>query len=250
VFSAIRRIFRSQTAVEEQRNNPALEAIVQEASLIYDRIPLREHIAEARRAELSRELYLEINRICNSRQPSANCRENYAAAMLETASYQVLMIPASPEADDSGLRGQPGITGELGTYLIDLFKKNDRLRAAMFGEEGVVDYADYRVLLQRLYWESVWLLETLNAARSELDNVASGENWHDMFLYAACVNAENSYRWDLELPPAFDPDIARKASTAYSMFTDIVMSGVENPAEEWREYYQGSGIPMPNGFDK
>ena len=227
-----------------------MEAIVYEASLIYDRIPLREFVSEERRVELSRELYLTINRICSARQPSAICREKYATAMLEMASYQVLMIPAPPDADDSGLRGQPGITGELGTYLVDFFKKNDRLRAAMFGEEGIAEYADYRNLLQRLYWESVWLLETLHAARNELDDADTAENWHDMFLYAACVNAENSYRWDLELPPAFDPDIAKQASTAYSMFTDIVMSGAENPAAEWRDYYYDSGIPMPESFGR
>lgn len=225
-----------------------MEAIVYEASLIYDRIPLREFVSEERRVELSRELYLTINRICNAREPSAICREKYAAAMLEMASYQVLMIPAPPDTDDSGLRGQPGITGELGPYLVEFFKKNDRLRAAMFGEEGIAEYADYHTLLQRLYWESVWLLDTLHAARNELDDADTVENWHDMFLYAACVNAENSYRWDLELPPAFDPDIAKKASTAYSMFTDIVMSGAKNPAAEWRDYYHDSGIPMPESF--
>jgi hypothetical protein len=248
VIRRIGRLFRARTAVEERRENPALEAIVRESSLIYGRIPLNGLIAEARRSELSREIFLEINRICNSREPATVCREKYAAAMLQTASFQVLMIPAHPQSDESGLRDQPGITGELNQHLVDLFRKSDRLRAALFGEEGIVTKADYQDLLQRLYWESYWLLETLNAARAELGDAESGEDWHKLFLHAACVNAENGYRWDLELPPAFDIDIAKEAANAYSMFTDIVMSGAKDPAAEWRDYYQGSGIPMPESL--
>lgn len=239
------RLFGARTAVEERRQNPALEATVRESAVIYDRLPLRDFISEERRAELGRELYLEINRICNCRHPATVCREKYAAAMLEMAAFQVLMIPASPQEDVFELRGQPGITGELNSHLVELFKKNDRLRTAIFGEDDIVDYADYWQLLQRLYWESVWLLETLNVARIELGDSIDEESWHEIFLHAACVNAEHGYRWDLELPAAFDARISKEASNAYSMFTDIVISGAADPAAEWREYYRDSGIPMP-----
>jgi hypothetical protein len=47
------------------------------------------------------------------------------------------------------------------------------------------------------------------------------------------------------MPAAFDESIARKVCTAYSMFTDIVISGEKDPAQEWHSYYQDSGIPMP-----
>jgi hypothetical protein len=239
-------LFGARTAVEAQRRNPALEATVRESAKVYDRIPLREFISDERRAELARELYLEVNRICNSKQPATICREKYAAAMLELASYQVLMIHASPHEDASGLREQPGVTGDLSRYLVDLFRKSDELRAAKFGEIEMKSKADHRKLVQRLFWESYWILETLNAARIELgDSIAEGD-WSEAFLHAACVNAEHAYRRDLELPPAFEAAIANKASTAYSMFTDIVMSGAKDPAAEWREYYEGSGIPMPD----
>jgi len=248
VIRRIGRLFRTRTAVEAQRENPALEATVRESSLIYSRTPLSELISEARQSELSREIYLEINRICSSREPAAVCREKYAAAMLQTASFQVLTIPARPQPDESGLRGQPGISGELNQHLVDLFRKSDRLRAAIFGEEGISTKADYQALLQRLFWERYWILETLNAARMELGDSEPGDCWHKPFLHAACVDAENGYRRDLDLPPAFDADIARAAANAYSMFTDIVMSGVEDPAGEWRDYYHDSGIPMPENL--
>jgi hypothetical protein len=50
------------------------------------------------------------------------------------------------------------------------------------------------------------------------------------------------------MPPAFAEDIAKLASTAYSIFTDIVLSGDANPATEWRDYYKDYNIPTPT-FD-
>lgn len=240
------RLFGSRTAVETQRRNPVLAAVVQESALVYDRIPLRDFISDERRAEQARELYLVINRICNSKNPVAACREEYAAAMLDLAELQVLMIRPSNDEEASGLWQQPGITGELNQHLVQLFRKNDDLRAAKFGLPGIDSQADHWILVQRLYWERFWLLGTLNAARIELGDHIDGSDWHESFLHAASVNAEHAYRRNLELPPAFEESIAQKASNAYSMFTDIVISGEKDPAEEWRNYYRDSGIPMPH----
>lgn len=245
MFSWIGRLFGARTAVEKQRENPIVGSVVQTSAEVYSRIPLCDFIGEERRAELARELYLEVNRICNSTEPASACREKYAAAMLETASYQVLVIRPAPEDDSSSLRGLPGITGELNAHLVDLFKRNDHLRTVIYGEEGVKNHADYSRVVQRLYWESYWLLETLNAARIALGDSVDDGDWDNAFLHAASVNAEHAYRWDLELPPAFDKDVAKEAANAYSMFTDIVMSGARDPVAEWRNYYQGRGIPMP-----
>jgi len=232
-----------------QRQNPVLASVVNQSAQIYDRIPLCDFIDEARRAELARELYLLVNRICNSKRPVSACREKYAAAVLELAAFQVLMIKPSAEEGLRDLWNQPGITGELNDYLIELFERNDSLRAAKFGLPGVDSKADHWLLVQRLYWEHFWLVETLRAARLELGDSAGDRDWHAAFLHAACVNAEHAYRWNLELPPAFEEGVAREATAAYSMFTDIVMSGESDPAAEWRNYYHSSGIPMPD-FDQ
>jgi len=246
VSSWFGRLFGSRTAVEMQRENPVLASVVNQSAQVYDRIPLRDFIDEERRAELARELYLVVSRICSSKRPASACREKYAAAMLELAAFQVLMIKPTAEEDVGDIWNQPGVTGELNDHLVELFKKNDDLRAAKFGHPGVDSKADHWLLVQRLYWEHYWLLETLKAARVELGDSAGDRDWHEAFLHAACVNAEHAYRWNLELPPAFEEGIAREATTAYSMFTDIVMSGEKDPASEWRNYYQDSGIPMPD----
>ncbi len=68
------------------------------------------------------------------------------------------------------------------------------------------------------------------------------------FKHAACANYEHIYRREAGLPPAFDEDTAALAPTAYSIFTDIVLSGAKDPDLEWREYYKDSNIPIPK-FD-
>jgi hypothetical protein len=122
-------LFGARTAVEAGRSNPVLRSVVKKAAVIYDQIPLRDYISEETRFELSRQLFLEINGICNAADPVLACRDKLAKTMLKFASYQVLVIPPAPEEDPSGLRGQPGITGELKARLDQLVQRNDELRA-------------------------------------------------------------------------------------------------------------------------
>jgi hypothetical protein len=56
------------------------------------------------------------------------------------------------------------------------------------------------------------------------------------------------YRRELDMPPAFAEDVAKAASLAYAIFSDIVLSGDENPVTEWRDYHKNCDIPTPT-FD-
>jgi len=218
---------------------------MRQSALTFEQIPLRDFIDEQRREELARKFFLEISKICNARDPVTACRDQFATIVLKLASYQVLVIPPEPENDPSGLRGQPGISGELATHLDVLFRKNDDLRSAKFRVADTKSGQDHCRLVQKWFWETHWWLETLNATRIELGDSNPDNDWFWPFLHAACAHHEHVYRWELELRPAFDDSIAGEASTAYSMFADIVLSGAKDPAEEWRNYYSNSGIPMP-----
>ena len=248
MFRWLGRLFGARTAVEASRDNPVLHAVVSESAVIYDRIPLRDFITEQTRSELGRQLFLKINAICNAADPVQACREKLANSMLKFATYQVLVIPPTPEEDPSGLRGQPGITGELKEQLVQIAQKCDGLRTEMLEATDSRSYDALWEVLQRLYWISYWTLETIDAARIELGDVEQGYDWYRSFMHAACANQEHIYRWELEMPPAFSEDVAKLASTAYSIFTDIVLSGEENPAAEWRHYHKDCNIPTPS-FD-
>ena len=234
--------------METGRENPVLHAAVKKSAVLYDQIPLRDYITEEDRHELSRQLFLEIHRICSALDPVLACRDKLVKTMLKFASYQVLVIPPAPEEDPSGLRGQPGITGELKARLDQVVQRNEELRAEMYEATDSRSYEALWEVVQRSYWKTYWFLKSFDAVRVELNDVEKGHDWYDSFRHAACANQEHVYRWELEMPPAFAEDIAKLASTAYSLFTDIVLSGDANPATEWRDYYKDSNIPTPT-FD-
>ena len=246
MFDWAKNLFGGGSAAEKKRQNPVVAVAVQQSAVVYSEIPLHQFIDKSRHSELARRLFLEINRLCNSREPAVACRERFTECMLQLAAYQVLVIPPPPAEDRSALRAQPGVSGQLGEHLTALFEKNDELRSAYFRDGGDQEVPDYWNFAQRRFWELYWELETLDAARLAIGDATPPDDWKIPFLHAACVDREHHYRWQLDLSPAFDAGIAREAAEAYSVFTDIVVSGTQNPAFEWREYYRGSGIPMPD----
>ena len=222
-----------------------MRATVQKSAEIYDRIPLTEFISEEERSQLSRQLYLEINSICNAADPVATCRERLATAMLKMASYQVLMIPPPPENDPSGLRSQPGITGELKENLVQLSERNGDLRSEIRKKAETADFDLIWQVVQQSYWKAYWIVETINAARIALDDFNEAIDWYKPFMHAACANYEHIYRRDLEMPSAFGSEMAQLAANAYSLYTDIILSGATDPDAEWRDYHKDSDIPLP-----
>jgi hypothetical protein len=209
-------LFGARTAVEAGRSNPVLRSVVKKAAVIYDQIPLRDYISEETRFELSRQLFLEINGICNAADPVLACRDKLAKTMLKFASYQVLVIPPAPEEDPSGLRGQPGITGELKARLDQLVQRNDELRAEIYEATDSRSHEALWEVVQRSYWKTYWFLKSIDAVRIELNDVEKGHDWYNSFTHAACANQEHVYRWELEMPPAFAEDRHRRSITELS----------------------------------
>lgn len=242
----LKGLFGGDTAIDTRRKNPVVLAAVQKSAEIYECTPLRDLIGVAERDKLSRDLFLEIHRICSSRDPAAACRESLAATMLKFAQYQVLVIPPVPEEDVSGLRSQPGISGELKSHIVELAKRSENLRTDLFGMADRQDADSVWEVILALFWKSYWRLETINAARIELGDHISAGDWYRPFMHAACASAEHVYRHTLEMPPAFEEDVAKPVSTAYSIYTDIVVSGAADPDSEWRDYFKDSNIPTPH----
>jgi hypothetical protein len=216
------------------------------SSRIFDGIPLQNFIDDDERGALARELFLEINGICNAFDPVVACREKLAQTMIRFASFQVLVIPPLPEPDPTDLRSQPGISGELTEHLVQIAENNYELRSELYGEMDSPTFDNLWESLQRAYWQTYWFLETFNAARLELGDYQDDHDWFMSFKHAACANYEHIYRREINLPSVFDENLAAIAPTAYSIFTDIVLSGAENPELEWRDYYKDSDIPAPN----
>jgi hypothetical protein len=239
------KVFGSPTAVVAGRSDPGFLSAVQNSALIFQAMPEKLHLDEATRQRLARQLYLELHEVFNAASPVDALRQKIAGAMLRFSLFQVLLIPPAPEPDASGLRGLPGITGALARKLNVVVNANGELRTALY------EYADPKqgtpadVLLRRAHAESSWCLQTFNAVRKDLEDLTEGRDWYRPFMFAACTNQENSYRRDIGMPPAFDAGLAAIAPVAYSLFTDIVLSGAEDPLFEWFDYHRDTGIPMP-----
>lgn len=246
MVSWLGELFKSRTAVQAGRENPILKNTVRRSAQIYKRSPLRDFISKDTQEALSRRLYLDINEICNALDPVAACREKLATAMMKFAAYQVLVIPPEPEEDQSGLRGQPGITGELQEHVIRIVETNHELRSDLSGPSSSISHEQVWKFVQRSYWHSHWFLETINGARIELGDFAEENDWYLPFKHAACVTYEGTYRREIDLPCAFDDESSRMAIMAYPIFTDIVLAGDKFPDREWREYHKDSDVPMPN----
>jgi len=160
------------------------------------------------------------------------------------------IAPPPPAPDASGLRGLPGISGELQAHLQTIVRNNSDLHEARYDNTEPLSISPVPLLLRRAFVESNWMLQTFNALREELATEDQASEWYRPFLFAACSNQENSYRREIGLPPAYDPQIAAAAPMAYSLFTDIVMSGAGDPLQEWLDYHRDSGIPMPRFTDQ
>lgn len=247
MFGWIGKLFGERTAAGRGREGDTVDTAAQASAHVYDRIPLNKFIDEARRNELARALYLEINRVCNTADPVSVCREELVRSVLELASYQVLVIPPPPAEDPTGMRGQPGVTGELQGGIVELCMRDDDLRSAVYGKTESRDFDDLFAVIRQLYWETCWRAGTLNATRLALGDGTTDNDWYDAFVHAACVSLEHKYRWELELPAAFDESLAREAANAYAVFTDIVISGSPDPVREWRDFCAAGPVPVP-GF--
>ena len=243
----IRDLFTRRTAVRDIRENPLLRASVARASEIFQQTPLVELLDESKQNALSRRLYLELNEVCNASQPRVVCRDKLVASMLSFAPLQVVMIPPPPAEDESGLRKLPGITGELHTRLADLLSADTDLRTkiAMHATNGAGAAADDASrALQLSYWANYWFLESFNATRIEIGDTLESGDWYRPFMHAACANQEDVFRRKLDLPPAFEKDIAQVVVTAFSIYTDVVVSGADDPDREWQDYCVSTGVPL------
>ena len=247
MFGWLGKLFGARSAAESKQRDPNVKAIVKASSEAYADTPLNRLLDSASAERIARDLYLEINGICNAAEPVSALREKLAAGMLRFSLYQVLVLKPEPEDDKSGLRGMPGITGELAPYIERLVPRNIALREDVHASPHYSDGTDLVALVTLEYWKNHWRLATLDAARRQLGDAPTESDWFFAFKHAACANQENLYRIDLDLPSAFDPAVARTAPTACSIFTDIVVAGAESPLDEWREYHAGQPVPEPGG---
>jgi hypothetical protein len=188
---------------------------------------------------VAEEMIEEVAKVVTSPDPRMANRERLTSCVIEFAQFQVLVIDPPPAEDPTGLRGQPGITGELKAHLLELAQKDKGLREFMHAfptpknadDVGKPVWGRSRVVGA---WTSVY-----GMLRFAFDDVnhAEGKDWFKPFVAAMCAWQEYLYRELLGMPPAFEgpePEAWKKA-VKMSYFSEFVLEGGRFPDLEWCE---------------
>lgn len=242
-FAWLKRVFSSQPRAEDASAVSDFDAAVAKASEIHGETPIRQLFEKAKQSELSRALYLELHEIFAADEPKTLCRDKLVQQMLLYAPLRLLTLPPAPDSDPSGLRDMPGISGELHLHRRDILEQDIGLRRRVDADDASADGASQPAAFERSFWRAHWFVESLNAARSIIEEAPTSIDWYQPFLHAVCVNQEHLYRRMLELPPVFDEDVAQAVVSAYSIYTDVIVSGADDPDREWREYCATLQLP-------
>ena len=184
----------------------------------------------------------EVIRVANAPDPRMANRENLTNWILECAQFQVLVIDPPPAEDPTGLRGQPGITGELKARLFELAQKDKTLREFMHSFDTPKDWDDvWDPVLMRYRMAFSWT-HIFHMLRFAFDDVnhAEGKDWFKPYFATMCAWQEHQYRCSLGMPPSLDGSKtdADLRSIAISSFVNCVMEGARYPDLEWKERMQ------------
>jgi hypothetical protein len=178
--------------------------------------------------------------IATSIDPLMANREMLANCIIEYATLQVLIIDPPPAEDESGLRGQPGITGELKAHLFELAQKDKTLREFMHAFDTPKNWDDVwnPVLLRyRIAFAQTHVYYSLRQVFDDINHADEMQkDWFKPYLAAMCAWAEHQYRESLGMLPSLGNDIfgARLRALEMSLFTKCVMSGARYPDIEWQ----------------
>ena len=242
-FAWLKRVFSTQPSAEDSPATSDFDDAVAKASAIHGETPIRRLFEKAKQSELSRALYLELHEIFAADEPKTLCRDKLVQQMLLYAPLRLLTLPPAPDSDPSGLRDMPGISGELHRHSKNILEQDIGLRRRVDADAASTEEASQSAALERSFWRAHWFVESFNAARSIIEGPPLSNDWYRPFLHAVCVNQEHLYRRMLELPPVFDEDVAQAVVSAYSIYTDVVVSGADDPDREWREYCATLQLP-------
>ncbi len=185
------------------------------------------------------EMVEEVVKVATSPNPRMANRERLTSCVIELAQFQVLIIDPPPTDDPTGLRGRPGITGELKVHLLEIAQKDKKLREFMHAFPTPKNSDDvWNPVWGRYCIVSAWahVYQMLRLAFDDV-NHADGKDWYKPFVAAMCAWQEYEYRELLGMPPAFDgseTEISKKA-LKMSFFMQFVLEGARFPDLEWRE---------------
>ncbi len=185
----------------------------------------------------------EVAKVATSSDPRMANRERLVSCVIELAQFQVLIIDPLPAEDPTGLRGQPGITGELKAHLQVLVEKDKGLREFMHAFSTPNNADDVWSPVMGRYRIAFAWTHVHQMLRFAFDDVnhAEGKDWFKPFVAAECAWQEYQYRELLGMPSALEvgETEAWKNALKMSFFSQCVLEGARFPDLKWRERADG-----------
>lgn len=182
----------------------------------------------------------EVGEVLAAQNPVMANREKLACYVIGMARYQVLTLPApdEPEEDVTGLRGRPGITGELKGHLSEIAEKDEEIKQLASGIDDPEQLYLACAARSSIY---KFLANGFNCTRIALgDNHPSPQkDWYVPFVAAVCAYEEHCYRQAIGLTDvlATQDQGGSAAGLIYSTFVDTVMSGAHYPNLDWEKHF-------------
>lgn len=237
--------FKAHRVLRTLEKNPVYEvalAAVRE-TLADSSTGLGKHASQKFKEELAERLIQDVGEIVTAQNPIMANREKLASYVLEMAKYQVLILPspAESEKETTGLRGGPGVTGELKAHLKQIAEQDKDISELAWSLNNPTHQDLYEACLFK-YWIGALMANVLQRTRIALGDYhpSPEKDWYRPFVAAMCAWEEHNYREAIGLPDvlATQDDYGSNAGLKYSTFLNTVMSGAKYPNFEWEQNFK------------
>jgi len=240
MFNKLIEIWKTREAIKETKANPILGAVLVHLRDVFNDKSkgLGKYWSEDGKARLTNQILTDIQEALSQPNPVQATRMRILALMLETAKFQVLVIPPSPESDSTGIRDYEGVTGELKASIPELVKEDDELEEFFYGlDETPTTPSDMWDVVLRRYWVLHLYMNTYNLVRIALDD------WHkeekkDWFLpcyISMCIWQEDQYRKKLGMPSAISGDHPDWKALMHSTWKNRLEEGDKEVRLAWEK---------------
>ena len=236
---------KTRFAVRSLEKNPIYQAafVTIRETLSDDSKCLGKYAPQKVKEELAERLIREVEEVAVAKNPIMMNREKLVSYVLEMAKYQVLVMPSpdEPEEEVTGLRGKPGITGELKKHISEIADKDKTIKELAWNIDNSTPQALYDACVLK-YWIAGFMASVFQSTRIALGDYhpAPEKDWYRPFVAAMCACEEHNFREAIGLPDvlASQDDYKSMAALRFSTFVNFVLSDAKYPHFEWEEHYK------------
>lgn len=204
---------------------------------------LGKYATQETKKELAGQIIRKITIILSSNNPLMANREYLCGWVCQLAAFGVLVLPPSPKEDITGLRGKPGITGELRKHIKALSEKDEDLKKFIWSQnKKLITEEDLYWTFLFQYWVAALHLKVANLLCIVFGDYHPDANkdWHRPFVAAMYAWYEHLYRDKLGLEDilATMGQMGSLEGFKYSTYMDFVLKGEKYPNYSWEESYK------------